>query len=1607
KDGDVGDCSLRGAVAGAKSGDIITFDPALGSSITIELDQEAIPIETNLSIIGIGPTADRVVIRQTTALANSRHFTVSKGATVTMELLTFENGNPNGYGGALLVKDTNTDLRIRKCTIRNNTTPTGKHAGGVYVGSGAAVTIQQSTFSGNTAAERGGGVYIEGGSARIENCTFSGNNAKYGAAVHVAGSSGNLTMIHCTVTKNTGQVTDETGAIVRTYQGQASLTNNLIIENYYQSPATPAPFDCSNSTAFAGSGNIIGKHKGCGAPIDNTITGLDSTLKNNGGATWTHALLPATTDPVFEGSNAIDRVNRALAVDQRGQPRPEDDLLADVGAYEAEQQGGDLTITIEPSVFLETAGSNAAIATITRDNTTGPLTITLTSSDPTRATVEGLAYMSLVMAEGESTKTFNIYAEVDPDDVNNTVTFTATTNKPSLYEAVATDVIVAEGLVLIIVPDSFSENGGSATGTVYRPGTTSGALTVTLTSSDTTEATVPTTVTIPDGQDSVEFIVTGVDDYDEDGNQVVTITASAIGFNGDTADVTVLDDESPTPTPTTSPTTVPTPDITGKQFWTDGLGSHAFPTYLFTASYDWLHNFNDRNEKATRGAKQVDPDTDNFNKIMVADSNLFPIITAVAGDFEFPNITSRNTALHNDYFTRSVAAAPNFLHDWNLPYYVSRDDNKAYHTGHYDLKGVEQYGARSMVEWVFVTDPGNHNIRRYEMRKIGDFWTSLEPGDELLGDFGGMLDGGDLSGSGVGQGDCSTCAQNSWYMASLEDIFSKNTNSLTSAKNTYNSNSVYYFNRDSGYTHPTTPAGWREDGKQEGSGVLEFIITIPADAMPLSNWKLDVGGNSDDQSAPTLFVGVNARYEGGSPVDPPFNDAGYTPPSGYPAQPEIAYCDLCPGGTCSQPKVCAYENVGPSQGKDTQSYTFSKIDASYDLDPTRDGIQVRISIFPTGNGGFILEGIQTDESDSAFAVKRDPSDTSPGAIEARWNKLDMYLETVPPESAPAYASYADPATRAVGYGAATNTSFTTASNVRFKNPRDLAVFRDVFDTRTSLTDKDNGAPVYLFVADTMNSRIQVFMNATGSAGETGADFPVRPVRVKGPNDNSAATSHNSNELALRLYDGSGNSSGFGDGRKADWRPFINPNPGFKNITQGIGEFYYPHGVAVDQDPDTKDVYLFVADTFNHRIQVFRDVSGVTSQAITNKRFDFQYEKGWGAYPANEARPGGFSLKYPKGLDVARFANNSSYLYVVDSKNYRVLKYLLTEQGDGGLNDPEIVAGFGFDGTTFSRSLTSLPGQPIKAHQAFEESGVGLEAVGFLNPQDITTGYSGFYTYSGPMQVSGKHYPYELDRGTGRTKRGIRYLNNYMVYVTDYARNHTSITRDRLNMRVMQFADNYKTFTGVFLPWATAATPTFTKGALWQSPFGPKIATIREVEGRYNSDGGGALPSTGSTENVPGRTGYFTDRPVGIDAMTWDTITPFDMRVADIAGGTLYPNGASISKTKTLRVGVTARAFFELPYGTITNYTNYTSQKYLVDGKGVKRMHAFCYDLTGKYVGYVVDDKPPFIFAPNGTTVANGVQRPAACGAGYLKLIAEDKHFTYSGKTGTMIFQLTN
>ena len=113
-----------------------------------------------------------------------------------------------------------------------------------------------------------------------------------------------------------------------------------------------------------------------------------------------------------------------------------------------------------------------------------------------------------------------------------------------------TDATIVEAqtrnLTLEISKSSFSESAGAsaATATVTRDSDISQPLVVYLTSDDTSELVVPSSVTIAAGATmSPPFNVAAVDDEIEDGNQSVTITAQANLFQDASSTVSVRDDD--------------------------------------------------------------------------------------------------------------------------------------------------------------------------------------------------------------------------------------------------------------------------------------------------------------------------------------------------------------------------------------------------------------------------------------------------------------------------------------------------------------------------------------------------------------------------------------------------------------------------------------------------------------------------------------------------------------------------------------------------------------------------------------------------------------------------------------------------------------------------------------------------------------------------------------------------------------------------------------------------------------------------------------------------------------------------------------------------------
>ena len=684
-------------------------------------------------------------------------------------------------------------------------------------------------------------------------------------------------------------------------------------------------------------------------------------------------------------------------------------------------------------------------------------------------------------------------------------------------------------------------------------------------------------------------------------------------------------------------------------------------------------------------------------------------------------------------------------------------------------------------------------------------------------------------------------------------------------------------------------------------------------------------------------------------------------------------------------------------------------------------------------------------------------------VERRWGNIGAYLDTVPPESYAGYRNYTSVRQRP-GYGSRTlglgtgQTAFSNATGARFKDPRDIDAYRDYFDAK-------NGGPVYIFVADTGNNRVQVFMNATGVAGDVGATAPIRPVRVNvSVGGTPKATAADTNEIGWRR-----SNAILGDGRRGDWRGEMTQNGSgkwedeFKDKTYGAGEFYYPHSVAVDQDPDSKDVYLFVADTFNHRIQVFRDVSGVSSQNINAKNFHFEFVTQFGTYPlqtgVTKTAPGPFALRYPKGIDLVRFYNNSSYLYVVDSKNYRVMKYQIGENpaaangASTGITGVTAVSGYGRDSLGFSKNVDSAT-NTAKAVVVHDEN------PGFLDPQDVATGYSGFFIYTSP---NGK---------------GTQFLNNYMIYVTDAARNNTTIIPKRVSARVLQMIDvpsAFSSISGAPIRWETARNAVFSThtARIWratdstttfpfnltlgQSPFGLKLgrgAFELYSSGVYHSRGQ-FKPTGGSSSNVPGRTvgtgetaySYFTDRPFGVNALHWNTLKPIDIRLiehksayttSDIA----YVPGDKVDVSKRLRIGVSSRYMsFGQPYNRALSFLNASTNpckplastssvsscltaQYSIPGPWdalyAGRVHIFCYDKAGAFKYYTMlypqryserfknpatPGKPTPSYSDDPAIGGFLLPTSKCVSGGILKIVAEDKDFAYSARTGTAFYAI--
>jgi Zn-dependent metalloprotease len=363
--------TINGAIGKAAAGEtiLVAIGTYTGSGAETVLINKSIVLSGGWNAGFTAQTGSSAVDGQ----GSHRVIKVNSGVTATLSRFTVQNG-AEPFDGAAGIWNEGT-LTINASTITGNVAAT--NGGGIFnIGT---LTLNNSTVSKNKGSDGGGisngGYWLSTGtiSLTIYNSTISQNIGYNGGGIQ-NGSDGAIILNNTTVAENRTLAGYPGGGIHNNAGGSVTLRNTILANNLVGTERIA--WDCYGDIISNGY-NLIGSKLNCtftpatgdlvgtyAAPINPRLT----ALRNNGGLTFTHALMP--------GSPAIDKGNTAtpgsggnacLAVDQRGVTRPVGGRC-DIGAFEGSLQW---TPTYQ-------------IRTYTANNTTSlPGSLVCTETDPT------------------------------------------------------------------------------------------------------------------------------------------------------------------------------------------------------------------------------------------------------------------------------------------------------------------------------------------------------------------------------------------------------------------------------------------------------------------------------------------------------------------------------------------------------------------------------------------------------------------------------------------------------------------------------------------------------------------------------------------------------------------------------------------------------------------------------------------------------------------------------------------------------------------------------------------------------------------------------------------------------------------------------------------------------------------------------------------------------------------------------------------------------------------------------------------------------------------------------------------------------------------------
>lgn len=278
-----------------------------------------------------------------------------------------------------------------------------------------------------------------------------------------------------------------------------------------------------------------------GYPVTVTLTDSDSddseisytataTIGATDNRTATFAL-DALTDGAVDGNQTVQ-----LTASVNGFQ----DASTNLEVVDVDQSGGNyvLTLAISPSTLAEGA---SATGTVSLSRTVAEATVVrLTNGDASELTIPD----SVTIPAGGATATFTVQAVADlmVDGTQKVTVFAAALEGlTASREVTVLDLDVPNALSISLAASSVNE-GESTTATISVNNVRSGGLTVTLTNPDATEVSLgASTIHFAAGETSKAVAVQTLDDGQVDGNQTISLQASASGYPNSSASLTVVD----------------------------------------------------------------------------------------------------------------------------------------------------------------------------------------------------------------------------------------------------------------------------------------------------------------------------------------------------------------------------------------------------------------------------------------------------------------------------------------------------------------------------------------------------------------------------------------------------------------------------------------------------------------------------------------------------------------------------------------------------------------------------------------------------------------------------------------------------------------------------------------------------------------------------------------------------------------------------------------------------------------------------------------------------------------------------------------------------------